>query len=138
MRLLLATLAAAVLAAAPAPAADDPGAAAFAEKVTVEIKDQPLRSALDEFFAGSGLSYTLAPEVPNVSIRLSLRDLRRETALALIVRIARAAFPGLYYTREGANVVIWVDPNRPEAPVAEVTVTPDAALANSRLSSSSA
>jgi len=109
----------------PARAADNPAAASFAEKVSIDISDLvPFRQAIDRVFAGSRLSYVVDPKVPNVGVFLSVKDVKRETALGLLVRIAGVVVPGLSYVRDGANVTIWIDPGRPEALPAEFKPDP--------------
>lgn len=114
MRSLLPLLLLAAVSIMPARAAND-AAASFAEKVSIDVPDRTgFRQAVDKLFAGSKLSYVVDPKVPNVAVMLSVKDVKRETALALMVRIAGGIVRGLSYVRDGANVTVWIDPGRPE------------------------
>lgn len=125
MRPLALVLLLATVSLSPARGADDPAAPSFAEKVSIEIPDLTgLRQGVDRVFAGSRLSYVVNPNVPNVAVLLSVKDVKRETALGLLVRIARGVVPGLSCVRDGANVTIYIDPNRPEPLPAEVKPDP--------------
>jgi len=89
-------------------------------KVTLNLKDVPLRSAIQLIFEGSGLQYSVDPVVQNVPISLSIRDISRQAALRLLVRQASTLQPGLTVTREGEIFVIRVRPPAivPRAPEA--------------------
>src|SRR5687768_12353383 len=58
--------------------APDPQAA---KKVTVNFENTPLRTAIDLLFAGSGLQYSLDPNVQNVPVTLKVRDVSIQQAL---------------------------------------------------------
>jgi hypothetical protein len=68
-------------------------------KVTLNLKDVPLRSAVDALFQGSGLQYATAPNVPNVPITLNIREVPLQTALRALIRQAAVAVPGLTVSR---------------------------------------
>ena len=88
------------------------------KKVTLNLKDVPLRSAIELLFAGSGLQYSIDPVVQNVPVSLSIRDVSLQAALRLVIRQASTLQPGLTVTREGDIFVVRVRP--PAAP----TTTP--------------
>ena len=75
-------------------------------KVTINLKDIPLRSAIDALFTGSGLQYSIDPNVPNVPVTLNIRDIGLQAALRLIIRQAAVAQPGLTSAKEGDIYVI--------------------------------
>src|SRR5882724_4719053 len=61
------------------PAASDPRtlpvvAVATDRSVTLDLQEVPLRSALARLFRGTGLSYAVAPDVPNPPITISMQD----------------------------------------------------------------
>jgi hypothetical protein len=89
---------------APAPADGE-------RKLTLSMRDAPLRAVIEQVFAGSGRGYTIAPNVPDVPITLSLRDVSLETALRTVIRQASASVPGLTHAREGDVYVIRIRPN---------------------------
>ena len=75
-------------------------------KVTINLKDIPLRSAIDALFAGSGLQYSVDPNVSNVPVTLNIRDIGLQAALRLIVRQAGVAQPGLTFSKDGDIYVV--------------------------------
>lgn len=87
----------------PHEPAADPGAA---PKVTLNLKDTPLRDALDLLFHGTRLQYSVDPNVPNPPINLTVRDQNVEAALKLILRQAATVVPGLTYSRESEVYII--------------------------------
>lgn len=89
-------------------------------KVTVNLRDLPLRSAIDQLFSGTGLQYAVDPNVLNVPVNLTLRDVGLQAALRLLVRQASTAQPGLTFTKDGDIYQIRVRQAAPvPAPVAE-------------------
>src|SRR5688572_9887146 len=64
-------------------------------KVTVNLKDVPLRNAVDALFQGTGLQYSIDPNIPNVPVNLTIRDVGLQAALRILVRQASVAVPGL-------------------------------------------
>src|SRR5438093_759422 len=106
MRALLPLLTAAMLAAAAAPGivrADNED-----RKVTLNLRDSPLRQAIELLFSGSGLQYSIAPNVPDVPINMNVRDINVQAALRLVVKQASIAAPGLTYSRDGDVFVVKV------------------------------
>src|SRR5689334_7559484 len=63
-------------------------------KVTLNLKDTPLRSAIDALFQGTGLQYAVDPNVPNVPLTITLRDVGLQAALRILIRQAALAVPG--------------------------------------------
>jgi hypothetical protein len=88
-------------------AAPRPAFAQEAEKkVTLNLKDVPLRSAIDALFQGTGLQYSVDPNVPNVPVTLNIRDVGLQPALRILIRQAAVAVPGLTVSREGDIYVV--------------------------------
>ena len=75
-------------------------------KVSVNLRDIPLRSAIDSLFSGTGLQYSVDPNVLNVPVTLNLRDIGLQSALRLLVRQAATAQPGLTFSKDGDIYVI--------------------------------
>src|SRR5713226_7644314 len=85
------------------PAASATGAArAEPAKVTLSLRDVPLRTALQTLFEGSGLQHAVEPAVPNYPITLDIRDVAFNTALRTLLRLA----PQVTYRKEGDIFVI--------------------------------
>lgn len=93
---------------AGAPAAAAPAPAE--RKVTLNLKDVPLRNALELLFAGTGIQYSVAPDVPNVPVNVELRQMPVTTALRLLVRQAASALPGLGFVRSGNTARVFIGP----------------------------
>src|SRR5579883_2885763 len=83
-------------------------------KVTLNLKDIPLRSAIDALFAGSGLQYSVDPTVQNVPVNLSIRDIGLQSALRLLIRQAAVAQPGLTFSKDGDIFVIKIRQAAPQ------------------------
>jgi type II secretory pathway component HofQ len=86
--------------ATPAPRAG--AAAAEPAKVTLSLRDVPLRTALETLFEGSGLQHAVEPAVPNYPITLDIRDVAFNTALRTLLRLA----PQVTYRKEGDIFII--------------------------------
>jgi hypothetical protein len=101
----IAALAAALVLSAgllPAPAqAQD-----MEKKITVNFRDTPLRDAINIIFTGSGLQFSVDPNVPNVPINLNIRDVGLQAALRMIIRQAAVAVPGLTFNRDADVFVV--------------------------------
>ncbi len=69
--------------------------------ISVNFRDTPLRNAVELIFQGSGVDYTVEPNVPSVPITISLKDRPLEFVLRTVVRQAAAAVPGLTFSRDG-------------------------------------
>src|SRR5687768_2638928 len=80
------------------------------KKVTLNLKDVPLRNAIELLFAGSGLQFSIDPNVPNIPISLQIRDVSLQAALRLVIRQAATAAPGLTVNREGDIFVVRIRP----------------------------
>lgn len=110
--------------AAPAARAAPPREAGADRKITLDLRDMPLRDAIALLFKGSGLQYAIDPNVPNVPITLNIRDISLPAALRLIVRQAAIEAPGLTVSKEGEVYLI----QRRVFPISSVTpaaFTPD-------------
>jgi type II secretory pathway component GspD/PulD (secretin) len=83
------------------------------KKVTLNLKDIPLKSAIDALFAGTGLQYSVDPNVQNVPVNLTIRDVGLQAALRLLIRQAATLQPGLTFSKDGDIYVIKI---RKEAP----------------------
>ena len=84
-------------------------------KVTLNLKDIPLRSAIDALFAGSGLQYSVDPTVQNVPVNLSIRDIGLQSALRLLIRQAAVAQPGLTFSKDGDIFVVKIRQAAPQS-----------------------
>jgi type II secretory pathway component HofQ len=95
------------------PSASEPivanAAPVAARRVTLHLKEVPLRQALEQLFEGTGLQFAIAPDVPNPPITIELRDEEFATALRQIVRLSAVAT----YRKEGSIYIIGV--RSPEA-----------------------
>jgi hypothetical protein len=94
-------------------------------KVTLALKDSPLRAAIDALFQGSGLQYAIDPNVPNVPVTINLRDVGFQAALRILVRQAAVAVPGLTSSREGDVYMIRIRPPAPPVQLATEDVPPE-------------
>jgi hypothetical protein len=72
----------------PAP----PAIGAADRTVSLNLRDTPLRTALQMLFEGSGLQHAVENSVPNVPITLQVRDIPFQTALRTLVRLAGVTF----------------------------------------------
>jgi hypothetical protein len=106
-------------AAAQSVGADRAGAAAAgareSARVTLSLRDTPLRMALEMLFEGTGLQYAVEPTVPNFPISLRLRDVPFQTALRTLLRLA----PGVTFQKDGDVFVV-----KPRQPAPEVASYP--------------
>ena len=55
-------------------------------RITLSLRETPLRASLEQLFAGADASYVVGPEIPDPRLTLSLRDVTREQALRTVVR----------------------------------------------------
>ena len=89
-------------------------------KVTLNLKDVPLRTAIDALFAGTGFQYSVDPNVQNVPVTLTIRDIGLQAALRLLVRQAATAQPGLTFSKDADIFVVKIrQPSQIAAPVAD-------------------
>jgi type II secretory pathway component HofQ len=70
-------------------------------KVSMTMRDTPLRTALELLFQQSGLQHAVEAAVPNIPVTVNLRDATFATALRVITRLA-----GVTYRKEGDVYVI--------------------------------
>jgi hypothetical protein len=114
----------------PATAQTTPGtpgalAAPGAEpRISLTLRDTPLRSALELLFQQSGVQHAVEAAVPNVPVTLNLRDATFATALRVITRLA-----GVTYRREGDVYVIGLRQPPPIEPTTEIAPPEEAAVA---------
>lgn len=66
--------------------------------IDVRLKDAPFRQALKDVFSGSGLQYSIAREIPDVPVSLTLSNVPRRNAIRAVTRQASTAVPGLTYS----------------------------------------
>ncbi|HEU4754284.1 MAG TPA: hypothetical protein VFU47_14335, partial [Armatimonadota bacterium] len=98
-----------------------PGRDAFPDAgkrvVDVELRERPLRAAVQELLSGSGLHWAVDSRVPNVPVTLSLKQVPLVTAFRLAVRQAAAQVPGLSYLADRDVVALFIGPaaNAPTA-----------------------
>jgi hypothetical protein len=103
-----------------APATAQSPAPDAGKKVTVNLKDIPLRAGIEALFAGTGYQYAVNPDVANVPVNLNLRDVGLQSALRLLVRQAAIVQPGLTFNKDGDVFVIKVRRENPNpAPLVE-------------------
>jgi hypothetical protein len=90
------------------------------KKVTVNLKDIPLRAAIDALFAGTGYQYSVNPDVQNIPVNLNIRDVGLQAALRLLLRQAAVAQPGLTFSKDGDIFVVKIRrENTAATPMAE-------------------
>src|SRR5687768_13038651 len=65
--------------------------------ISLNLRDVPLRTALQTLFQNSGLQHAIEPTVPNYPITMKLRAVPFRTALRTMMRLA----PGVTYRKEG-------------------------------------
>ena len=110
-----------------APAfAQETSAGGADQKVSIEFRGTPFRDAIRDIFKGSGLQYTIDPNIPNVPIDLVLRDVGLAVALRVVTRQAATSIPGLTHSRDGDVYVFKIQPvTRPPAqPAAQPPAQP--------------
>jgi hypothetical protein len=107
------------LAALPAPARAQDSAVSVERKITLDLRETPLRDAVALLFRGSGLQYAIDPNVTNVPITLNIRDVPLESALRLVIRQAASLVPGLTSTRDGNIYSVRI---RQAAPMPQATL----------------
>ena len=96
------------------------------KKVTVNLKDIPLRAAIDALFAGTGQQYTINPDVANVPVNLNIKDIGLKASLRLLLRQAAIAQPGLTFNDEAGVIVVKVRKESPQPTAAFVEDAPPA------------
>lgn len=88
-------------------------------KVTLNLRDTPLRDSISLLFAGSGLQYSVDPNVPNIPLNLNIKDISLQAALRMLIRQAAVASPGLTFSRDGDVFVVKIRSEAPRAATAE-------------------
>jgi type II secretory pathway component GspD/PulD (secretin) len=98
-------------AASPAPEApaQPPGG-----RVSLDLRDLPLRQAVDKLFQGTGQQFAVEPAVPNYPITVRFHDVPFEAALRTLLRLA----PGVTYRKEDDTYVIGMRTPQAETPAA--------------------
>jgi hypothetical protein len=93
----------------------DPAALAVLreKKVTLKLQAVPLREAVGRIFFGSGLQFSVHPNVPEVKVTLEVEGATLEEALQRLVRAAAKEAPGL--TLGQAGVVFLIETRGPAA-----------------------
>jgi hypothetical protein len=134
-RRIAVSLSAALLLAAPlAVRAQAPAAASAADpRVTLDLREIPLRDAIALLFKNTGFQYAVDPNVPNIPITLNIRDIALPSALRLIVRQAATQAQGLTTAKEGDVYLIRIRTAPAAAPPAEVDAPPDVAAGDQEL-----
>ena len=70
-------------------------------KVSLHLREVPLRAALDTIFAGSPEDFTMDADIPDVRLTAKVDGLPVPAAVRLLVRLASVHVPGLTFHREG-------------------------------------
>lgn len=99
--------------------------AASDQRVTINLKEIPLRTAIDSLFTGTGIQYSVNPDVLNVPVTLTIRDIGLESALRLMIRQASVAQPGLTFTKDGDIFVVKVRREPVAAPAQAEDLPPE-------------
>lgn len=107
----------------PAAAADE----VRERRVTFEARGTLLRHSLELLTSGTDTRITVDPRVPDLTVRMLLRDVTIDHALRLIVRQVSKQVPGLTYEASEEGFRLYVAeaaaPEEPERPE-RVTFTP--------------
>lgn len=69
--------------------------------ISLELRDTPVRSAIDSLFKGTGINYAIEPGVTGTIPNLSLKDVTFDQALKTLVKAA-----GLTYRKDGQIYLI--------------------------------
>lgn len=80
------------------------------QPITLELKDTPIRSALDSLFMGRGLNYVVDQSVMGNVSSVSLRDVSFEQALKVLLK---SVDPPLVYRKDGDVYLITVKKDQP-------------------------
>jgi hypothetical protein len=78
--------------------------------ITLELKDSPIRVALDTLFMGRGLNYVIDQSVAGSVSSLSLRDVSFDQALKVLLK---SVDPPLVYRKDGDVYIISVKKEEP-------------------------
>jgi len=91
------------------PAAPPTAPAPPAAKVSLELKDVPLRQALQKLFQDTKLQLRVNADVPDRPVVVKIKDVDFETAVRILTRVGGAEYrkQGDQYTvRKGASVAV--------------------------------
>jgi len=94
-----------------------PGTDVGEKKVNLNLRDIPLRSALELLFQGTGFNFAVDAGVGNPLITINVKDLPFKRALQTLIRLATSQVPGLTYTDDGSLYLIKI--RQPAAAPAE-------------------
>lgn len=92
--------------------------------ISLELRDTPVRTAIDSLFKGTGVNYAIEPGVTGTIPNLSLKDVTFDQALKTLTRSA-----GLSYRRDGDIYLISVKKALDTTEVTQPAPTPDTELA---------
>lgn len=76
------------------------------EQVSLQLRDVPLREALQVLFRGTKVECRVGADIPDVPLTFTFPNVRRETALQGMVRLASATVLDLSLSTEGGSVVL--------------------------------
>jgi len=98
----------------PAPITPSLPAEIRGREVTFNLREVPLRSALDVLFTATGVVPEVGARVPDVPITLGLRGISLQQALRLVLRQAAISAPGITGTARDSRLYVSFVPNRPQ------------------------
>ena len=90
-----------------APAAHSQG---WAQRVTLEVKQTPLRAVFAQFTRLTGFRVVVDPNAPDIPVTLNVRDVSPDALMRIITRQAATAIPGLASGRDGNIYIIRIRP----------------------------
>jgi type II secretory pathway component GspD/PulD (secretin) len=93
---------------APVPLDDGFQDAQLNGKLTLSVKDEPLEQFINRIFAGTGVQYTLLPEVRKQPVTLMLHQVGKLAAARLAIRQVAAKVPRAGLWRDGDVYVFGV------------------------------
>ena len=92
-------LACAVLLASPASAQGQEKSPIAEPRVSVKLKDVPLRAALEAIFRNTSYNYAVEPDVPDLIISIEITDTPLHQAVWRLIREGRKQEPGLTFSK---------------------------------------
>lgn len=121
-------LGACLLISTPRPGLSAPADNPPEKRVTVNIRDKPLREVLQEVSGQTGLLFRVEPDVPDIHLNLSIRDITPEMLVRLLLRQASNALGDHSITHQVKKNVYVVKLGPPEIrqdelPAAKLPVT---------------
>jgi hypothetical protein len=93
-------------------------------QVTLNLKQAPLKTALEKVFAPGGLRVVLEADVPRLALNLSLKDVEEDVAFRLLMRQAKKQAPELEYAPTDDGYRIFLATAKKEAKASPYPVTP--------------